>query len=78
MNINLSRVIGPAIGGVLFAEVGAAWVFASNAFTFVFIIGALWTVQLSGPRSTAPRAGCSDCWEGSSWPAATGWWVGAS
>ncbi len=48
-NMNLSRVIGPAIGGVLFAEVGAAWVFAGNAVTFVFIIGALWTVQLERP-----------------------------
>ncbi len=48
-NMNLSRVIGPAIGGVLFAGVGAAWVFAGNAVTFLFIIVALWTVQLERP-----------------------------
>lgn len=45
-NMNLSRVIGPAIGGVLFATVGASWVMAGNAVTYLFIIGALWSVKL--------------------------------
>jgi predicted MFS family arabinose efflux permease len=49
-NMNLSRVIGPAIGGVLYAKVGASWVFAGNAVTYLFIIGALWGLQL--PRAT--------------------------
>ncbi len=44
--MNLSRVIGPAIGGVLFATVGASWVFVGNAVTYLFIIAALWGVQL--------------------------------
>jgi MFS family permease len=48
-NMNLSRVIGPAIGGVLYAKVGASWVFVGNAVTYLFIIGALWGVRL--PRS---------------------------
>jgi MFS family permease len=45
-NMNLSRVIGPAIGGVLYAKVGASWVFAGNAVTYLFIIAALWGVEL--------------------------------
>jgi MFS family permease len=48
-NMNLSRVIGPAIGGVLYAKVGASWVFVGNAVTYLFIIAALWGLQL--PRA---------------------------
>lgn len=49
-NMNLSRVIGPAIGGVLFARIGASWVFVGNAVTYLFIIGALWGVRLARPK----------------------------
>jgi MFS family permease len=45
-NMNLSRVIGPAIGGVAYAKVGASWVFLGNALTYFFIIGALLMVKL--------------------------------
>jgi MFS family permease len=44
--MNGSRVIGPAIGGLLFAQYGASWVFALNAVTYLFVIGALLSVQL--------------------------------
>lgn len=49
--MNLSRVIGPAIGGILFASVGAPWVFVGNAATYGFIILALWGLEL--PRAAA-------------------------
>jgi MFS family permease len=43
VQMNLSRVIGPAIGGVLYATFDAAPVFAINALTYAFaIIGLLW------------------------------------
>jgi MFS family permease len=43
VQMNLSRVIGPAIGGVLYATLDAAPVFAVNACTYAFaIIGLLW------------------------------------
>jgi predicted MFS family arabinose efflux permease len=45
-NMNLSRVIGPAIGGVVYARFGADWVFLGNAVTYVFIIVALTRVKL--------------------------------
>ncbi|MCX7620017.1 MAG: MFS transporter [Acidimicrobiales bacterium] len=49
-NMNLSRVIGPAIGGVLFAKVGASWVFLGNAFTYLFVIAALWGLHFERPE----------------------------
>jgi MFS family permease len=43
VQMNLSRVIGPAIGGVIYARFGAGWVFTVNAFTYGFaVIGLLW------------------------------------
>jgi MFS family permease len=43
VQMNLSRVIGPAIGGILYATFDAAPVFAINAATYAFaIIGLLW------------------------------------
>lgn len=44
--MNGSRVIGPAIGGLLFAQYGASWVFSLNAATYLFVIGALASVRL--------------------------------
>ena len=45
-NMNLSRVIGPAIGGVLYAKVGASWAFVVNAASYLALIWALATVRL--------------------------------
>lgn len=45
-NMNLSRIVGPAIGGVLYANVGASWVFLANAATFVFIIVAMARIRV--------------------------------
>jgi predicted MFS family arabinose efflux permease len=51
--MNASRVIGPVIGGVAFHFVGPAWVFAGNAATYLFVVGALMVVSLpEAPRST--------------------------
>jgi predicted MFS family arabinose efflux permease len=46
-SMNLSRVIGPAIGGLLYAKVGAPWVFTGNAVTYLFIVAALMGVRLA-------------------------------
>ncbi len=61
--MNGSRVIGPAIGGLLFAQYGASWVFIINAATYLFVIGALLSVvaarrrrrRRSGAAPAAPR-----------------------
>jgi predicted MFS family arabinose efflux permease len=47
--MNASRVIGPVIGAFLDSLVGAPAVFAGNAVSFLFIIGALLMVQLPPP-----------------------------
>jgi MFS family permease len=46
VNMNLSRVVGPAIGGFIYASWGVAWVFVGNAVSYLFIIGALLTVAV--------------------------------
>ena len=37
--VNLSRVIGPAIAGVLYPIVGPSWIFVTNAVTYLFVVG---------------------------------------
>ena len=44
--MNGSRVVGPAIGGVLYAAIGASWVFAVNAATYLIVIGVLVVIRL--------------------------------
>lgn len=56
-SMNLSRVVGPAIGGLLFSGFGAPWVFAGNAATYLFIIGALWGITLPSPQGPGPGEG---------------------
>ena len=43
--MNASRVVGPAIAGVLYPVIGASGVFFVNAATYVFAIGSLLMVQ---------------------------------
>ncbi|MER3452732.1 MAG: hypothetical protein C4344_03395 [Acidimicrobiia bacterium] len=52
VQLNLSRVIGPAIGGVLYPAVGPAWVFALNALTYLF---AVWAVAVITIRARSPQ-----------------------
>jgi MFS family permease len=44
--MNGSRVVGPAIGGVLFATLGAPAVFAVNGVSYLFVVATLLTVRL--------------------------------
>ena len=51
--MNLSRVIGPPIGALLYARSSAAPVFAINAVTYLFaVIGLLWATY---PRHANAR-----------------------
>lgn len=49
VQLNLSRVIGPAIGGLLLPALGAPWVFSINAATYLFAIAAIATVDIPRP-----------------------------
>src|SRR6185437_8756307 len=53
VQMNLSRVIGPLIGAVIYSRLDAAPVFAINALTYLFaVIGLLWAKY---PRRTNAR-----------------------
>jgi MFS family permease len=49
LQLNVSGIIGPALGGVLLYFLGANWVFAVNALCFVVVIFAL--LQWKGPEA---------------------------
>lgn len=42
VGINISRAIGPALGGVIIVAFGIAWPFLINAASFLAVIAALW------------------------------------
>ena len=44
--VNSTRVIGPAIGGLLLASVGAAWCFLLDAVSYFAVLYALYKIQL--------------------------------
>src|SRR5690606_16173793 len=52
MGFNMMRSVGPAVGGLIVAFAGAAAAFAVNAFSYLALIGALWTWE---PQRTRPR-----------------------
>jgi len=52
--INSSRIIGPAIGGVLIAAVGVAACFFFNAASFLAVIAALLAMRAAELHSAAP------------------------
>jgi MFS family permease len=56
VQINLSRVVGPAIGGVILPVVHASGVFTINALTYLFVIGALFMIP-PPPRVRAAESG---------------------
>lgn len=49
VQMNLSRVIGPAIGGVILPAVGASGVFVINGVTYIFAIATLLMVSIPRP-----------------------------
>jgi len=53
--INGSRVIGPAIAGILYPIFGAAWMFTANAVTYLFVILALFVVRFPAVPRTAEQ-----------------------
>ncbi|HEY5171862.1 MAG TPA: MFS transporter [Acidimicrobiia bacterium] len=55
VQMNLSRVIGPAIGGLIFARLEAGPVFAINAVTYLFAVAGLMWARY--PRYANDRAG---------------------
>jgi MFS family permease len=54
--LNLTRVLGPAIGGALIATIGVAGAFYLNAGSFLAVLWALWLMRIP---SRPPRAHAS-------------------
>ena len=52
----LTSIIGPAPAGLIVKALGSAWAFFIDAFSFLFVIAALWRLP-DPPPSTAPKAG---------------------
>ena len=52
----LATIVGPAPAGLVIKALGVAWAFFIDAFSFLFIIGALWNLP-DPPRSRAATAG---------------------
>jgi len=46
MMFNLARIIGPAIGGLVLAQLGASWCFVFNGVSFFAVLLALLTLRL--------------------------------
>src|SRR3990172_6478001 len=56
MMFNSARVVGPAIGGLLLASVGAAWCFLLNGLSFLAVIAGLLAMKLQ-PRPAGRGTG---------------------
>lgn len=55
MGFNLTRSVGPAVGGAIVAAAGAAAAFAANAFSYFALIFALLRWKPIVPKSPLPR-----------------------
>jgi MFS family permease len=61
LGVNISRAIGPALGGLMVATLGIAATYLTNALSYLVVIGALlWWRRTApapeGPRETLPGA----------------------
>ena len=55
VQMNASRVVGPAIGSILFSRFGASWVFALNGLSYLVVVAAIARVTLPAPVPSASR-----------------------
>jgi MFS family permease len=54
--VNVSRIVGPALAGILIATVGLSWAFLANAISFVAVIGALYAMRPADLHRRPPVA----------------------
>ena len=52
----LTSIVGPAPAGLVVKTLGSAWAFFIDAFSFLFVIAALWRLP-DPPRSSTPKTG---------------------
>ena len=51
---NVSRAVGPAVGGVIVGVMGPAWAFALNSLSFLAVVAALWRWKRVSPTQDLP------------------------
>jgi MFS family permease len=69
--VNSSRIVGPALAGILIATAGMSWAFLVNAVSFAAVIGALYAMRPSELHRRPPvrrakgqiRAGMRYAWQ---------------
>jgi len=69
--VNVSRIVGPALAGVLIASAGLSWAFLANAVSFAAVIGALYAMRPAELHRRPPvarakgqiRAGLRYAWQ---------------
>lgn len=61
---NLASAVGPAVGGIAYAEAGPAWCFAINAVSFISIIVALLVIRPKEQQLSKRRSALADFREG--------------
>jgi MFS family permease len=69
--VNLARLVGPAVAGVLVAAVGEGWCFALNALSFLGTIAALRALRLREAPIAAPASRRAHLVEGVAYAART-------
>ena len=47
---NASRVIGPAVAGILVASIGEGWCFFANGASYIAVIVGLWLMKVTPPK----------------------------
>ncbi len=52
--VNVARVVGPAIGGLMIAAVGTGWCFLINSVSFIFVINSLMRMDRTALSPAAP------------------------
>jgi MFS family permease len=52
--VNVSRIVGPALAGILIVTVGYGWCFLLDAFSYVAVLGCLWMMR-PAELKTRPR-----------------------
>ena len=55
LGVNISRAIGPALGGLMVATLGIAAAYLANALSYVLVIGALFWWRRTAPAAEGPR-----------------------
>jgi MFS family permease len=61
VQFNLSRIIGPTIGGLLFGIIGIAGCYFLNSASFLAVIAALWMLRMP-PRRAPDGLNARDVW----------------